>query len=283
MMDTITVAECPVCNHRKQDKSILITDTADTKSTCRFSLFPVSHISLPWALSLETNQQFSSFMAPGTRPHAGSLLTPHLESAGYETHTVSLPSVSATNIQEDFTADVITIASAITALVDKGRDVAIIMHSYGGIPGSAAVKGLTKSGRQRQGKQGGVSHLVYCAAFMPDEGVSLADAAGASQPDSEPPDWWIWSDSEKKSLMPGGPEERFYNDVSDKKVLDGLVKALKPHAVGTYFSKNTYAAWKDLPTTYIACSKDNAIPIEGQHAMVEAANAALKQAGRPER
>lgn len=115
---------------------------------------------------------------------------------------------------------------------------------------------------------------------MVDEGVSLVDVVGGSQPDWQQPDWWLWNDSEKKSLMPGGAEVRFYNDVSDKKVLDDLIKRLEPHAVGTFYSKNTYAAWKDVPATYVACSKDNAIPIEGQKAMVELANAVLNEGGK---
>ena len=213
-------------------------------------------------------------------PSCWSLLTPYLESAGFTTEAVSLPSVSATNIVDDFTPDVSTIASAITALADKGHDVALMMHSYAGIPGASAVRGLTKADRQGQSKQGGVTHLVYLAAFIINEGVSLVEASGGGQPGWQPPDWWLFDDKEKKSLMPGGPEERFYNDASDRKVLDELVNGLEPQAVGTFYSKSTYAAWKDVPTTYIGCNLDNAIPVQGQKAMVGIANAALKDAGK---
>lgn len=32
-------------------------------------------------------------------------------------------------------------------------------------------------------------------------------------------------------------------------------------------SKMTYPAWKDVPSTYLICEKDNAIPVERQEAM----------------
>ena len=64
-----------------------------------------------------------------------SLLIPYLDSAGYVTHPVALPSVSIEDIQDDFTADVTSITPAIASLVDNGDDVAILMHSYGGVPG----------------------------------------------------------------------------------------------------------------------------------------------------
>jgi hypothetical protein len=49
------------------------------------------------------------------------------------------------------------------------------MHSYGGIPGSAACKGLSKAERKKQSLKGGIVGLVYIASFALDQGVSLGD------------------------------------------------------------------------------------------------------------
>lgn len=88
-----------------------------------------------------------------------------LEAAGYVCVPIALPTISTTQHasfpSSDFSPDVSEIASQITKYSDDGYDVAIVMHSYGGNPGSEACKGLTKSDRQAAGKQGGVSHLIY--------------------------------------------------------------------------------------------------------------------------
>lgn len=37
------------------------------------------------------------------------------------------------------------------------------------------------------------------------------------------------------------------------------------------FSPLGYAAWKDVPSTYLVCEHDNAIPPQGQHGMIQSA------------
>lgn len=46
------------------------------------------------------------------------------------------------------------------------------MSSYGGIPGTQAVKDLTWKERLEQGKGGGVSGLVYVSSVLLNEGES---------------------------------------------------------------------------------------------------------------
>ena len=95
-----------------------------------------------------------------------------LEKAGYETKAIQLPSVDSANPKEE------TVASDAEAvreklllpLLDAGKDVLLVMHSYGGFPGSAAARGLSK----KSGKTGsGIVGLVYIAAFIAPEGASL--------------------------------------------------------------------------------------------------------------
>lgn len=51
-------------------------------------------------------------------------------------------------------------------------------------------------------------------------------------------------------------------------------KTLQQHSYQTFESKLTYPAYKDIPTTYFLCTKDNAIPIAAQEGMVEMAKKA---------
>jgi pimeloyl-ACP methyl ester carboxylesterase len=63
-------------------------------------------------------------------------------------------------------------------LVEAGKDVIVMMHSYGGMYGSQAVQGLSKRERKKSGKQGGVVSLVYVSAVTPLEGQSTLDMMG---------------------------------------------------------------------------------------------------------
>jgi hypothetical protein len=55
-------------------------------------------------------------------------------------------------------------------VVSAGKEVVLVMHSYGGIIGSEAVNGLEKAGRK---EKGGVVHALLIAAFLVSKGSSL--------------------------------------------------------------------------------------------------------------
>lgn len=44
---------------------------------------------------------------------------------------------------------------------------------------------------------------------------------------------------------------------------------LVPHAYQTFHAAYTYAAWKDVPSAYLYCTRDQAIPFAVQKLMVE--------------
>lgn len=99
---------------------------------------------------------------------------------GYEIRGLHLPSVCLkTETREGppptMYDDAAFIAKNVESLADEGKDVLIIMHSYGGVPGTESVKGLSKSERQKQGKKGGVVRFAYMTCLVPAVGVSAAD------------------------------------------------------------------------------------------------------------
>jgi pimeloyl-ACP methyl ester carboxylesterase len=67
--------------------------------------------------------------------------------------------------------DVDAIRAVTTVLADDGKEILLVMHSYGGLPGSQSCEELAKNERERQGKKGGVIALVYIAAFVFPEGT----------------------------------------------------------------------------------------------------------------
>ena len=67
--------------------------------------------------------------------------------------------------------------------MEKGKDVIVVCHSYGGVLASEAIhQSLSRKVRAAEGKEGGVVHIVYLCAFIIPEGESLASALGGSLP-----------------------------------------------------------------------------------------------------
>lgn len=80
---------------------------------------------------------------------------------GYEVNPIALPSIGRNPATYDFTEDVRAIRNYIAQLADSGRDVILVMHGYGGLPGAEALFGLGKMEREQRGQKGGVVRLVF--------------------------------------------------------------------------------------------------------------------------
>ncbi|KAG8963888.1 hypothetical protein FRC00_004583, partial [Tulasnella sp. 408] len=158
-----------------------------------------------------TSSKPTIILIPGAwhTPDGFAALSNFLESSGYQTIPVSLPSVGASPPLDDFQPDVAAIRDVVTSQVEAGQDVILFMHSYASLPGCEAIKGLTKSDREREDKAGGVTHLIFCSAFVLPEGVSPLDTRNG-----EPWPWFVLSEGDKiVTPAPGIPEQLFYNDL----------------------------------------------------------------------
>lgn len=71
------------------------------------------------------------------------------------------------------------ICAYIESLVDAGRSVIAIMHSYGGQVGTNTVCSLGLNSRMQRGEGliGGITDLVYMCAFAPPECGSMVGRA----------------------------------------------------------------------------------------------------------
>lgn len=73
-------------------------------------------------------------------------------------------------------------------VVRQRREVLVVMHGYGGIPGTMAVRPFLKAKSVGGGTMGGVVGLLYLAAWALPKGVSRADFMEAN------PEWerkWV--------------------------------------------------------------------------------------------
>jgi pimeloyl-ACP methyl ester carboxylesterase len=103
-----------------------------------------------------------------------------LSSRKIPTVALALPSIGAEPPSKGLTDDTVFVQSEIKKLVDEGKRIVVVTHSYGGMVGAGAVKGLEYAERQKQGKHGGVIMLVYMAAFVASRGDSLLKMLGGN-------------------------------------------------------------------------------------------------------
>ena len=97
----------------------------------------------------------------------------------------SLPNVGAGAATAAPYDDLKKLRAMLEELVDEGKEVLLISHSYGGVPASQAIRGLQKSERVKTGQPGGIIRIVFMAAFALPEGESTWTFTEGRQP----PEW----------------------------------------------------------------------------------------------
>ena len=103
-------------------------------------------------------------------------LAEYLQSQGHESYRVRLPSIGdeAGRGNGKSSDDVEYIRELLEALVGDEKDVVLVMHSYGAVPGCQAVAGLEHSHRVKQGKRGGIISLVFIGGLLASVGLRVS-------------------------------------------------------------------------------------------------------------
>ena len=101
-----------------------------------------------------------------------------MHTRGLETEAIATPSVNASSPDQGLHADIQHTKSVLQKIVDTGREVVLVNHSYGGVVGAGAVEGLGYAQRDQVGLRGGVIMVVWMAAFVMPKDVSLVDKMG---------------------------------------------------------------------------------------------------------
>ncbi|KAF2016526.1 alpha/beta-hydrolase [Aaosphaeria arxii CBS 175.79] len=206
-------------------------------------------------------------LVPGAwhSPDAFSTVTSQLESNGYTVHTRQLPSVGNDNPPKDLTEDVNALQELVTKAIGTGNEVIVAPHSWAGIITGSALTGFGKKQREEKGEKGGVVTCAYMCAFIVPEGVSLHDAAGGVIPP-----WYAHEDP--YTVVKDGSV--FYNDLPEEQSKHWQSQ-LQTHSYATQAAPATGASWKEIPTRYLLCEDDQAIPAFAQELMANG----VKEAG----
>jgi pimeloyl-ACP methyl ester carboxylesterase len=187
------------------------------------------------------------------RPDVWLPLRGELFKLGYRTVVTDLPSAGSApqgSMYDD--------AKAIRATLSEiDGPVGVVAHSYGGIPVTEGTAGAAN-----------VTHLIYVSAYLPDENGSMFTLHGI--PDPEKVEGWF--------PIINDPLHSLYADVSQPQA-ELASSLLIEQTMRSFVDRVTRAGWKDIPTSYIICDNDQAIPPTLQVEMAKHANAVVYHMG----
>ncbi|SPQ27124.1 b2bc2dc6-a840-44dc-b43c-31d39453e0cb [Thermothielavioides terrestris] len=149
------------------------------------------------------------------------------------------------------------------------HDVVVVMHSFSGMTGGTALEGLDKQACAAKGLRGGVVRLIYIVAFLVPEGFQHSPYGTR---DNMIPEMRTDLEAGIITVRPEDAKAMFYQDMDDATVAE-LAKDLRPQSFGAYWSTTTYAAWRDIPTTYILCTGDKPTTVAAAQHLVDSAKA----------
>jgi len=179
-------------------------------------------------------------------PWAWAEIVERLTAEGIRTVAVDLPSKG---LDTSALGDLYDDAEAVRkAIATADGPALVVAHSYGGLP-------VSEGGT-------GAAHLVYLAAFMLEPGQSLLGLRGGVDPE-----WWITSE-DGETLLPDDPKHLFYADCPPE-VAERAAAALVPQRKLVCSQELHTAAWQTVPSTYVVCERDNALPPALQELMAQ--------------
>ena len=168
--------------------------------------------------------------------------------------TIDLPSAGDNPaVLGDLYADAAAVRSALSSI---GGPTVVLGHSYGGAAITEAVAA-----------DSGVAHLIYLCAFLLDEGESILGAVGGTPPP--------WRDVRGDHVLVRMPAAVFYNDVPPEPTARSVAR-VSAHSLAAFEQPLTNAGWKAVPSTYMMCERDQAIPPFAQEAMAQRASEVLR-------
>jgi pimeloyl-ACP methyl ester carboxylesterase len=115
---------------------------------------------------------------------------------------------------------------------------------------------------------GNVRGLIYLCAFQLDVGESLP----AADPGRAPP-WWDVHEQEGYVDV-RDPQHVFYNDCPPDVAARASAR-LTHQSLASWRQPLRAAAWRGIPSTYVVCTKDAAIPLSLQEHMASRAGQRL--------
>jgi pimeloyl-ACP methyl ester carboxylesterase len=166
--------------------------------------------------------------------------------------------IDAVAVDLPFTGFADDVDAARSAVAGAGDEVVVLGHSYGGAVVCQAVSGLAN-----------VRHLVFLAAFV--------NPAAASALLDQPLDLLdaIVREGDRCSFDPTFARKIFYGD-SPSDVVEAVVPLLRPMVLDAAAMLTAPPVPPDVPSSYVVCTRDGAIPPEAQVQMAQGVGRVLR-------
>ncbi|KUJ09260.1 alpha/beta-hydrolase [Mollisia scopiformis] len=202
-------------------------------------------------------------LVPGAwhSPECFQYIVPKLEALSYPVACINLATVGEQNPAATHLDDVAAIHEVIIPLMNEGKEVMLIPHSYG-----AAVQGQTVAERSARGEKGGITSIFFLASFALKQrydllrdlrqGIGELDGCCSQSPHNH-------------SRFRSNPSV-LYNDLSPEQATYWLSKC-RPHTLAS-FGKPVEFVPPDLkiPSMYLICEKDGAMDLDLQESLIAA-------------
>ena len=169
-----------------------------------------------------------------------------LRSKGYEVHVLQLPTLLDSYVPDtpapSMDDDAHFIRDFLVGLLDKGRDVVLLAHGYGGCPASQSLHGLTREKRNANGAKGGVVRLAFVSAVVPRLGKHVIGTVTASA-SGKPPEVQVDEYGWMKQTNPAETAKAVFNSLSAEAGRE-LSKEFGKHAAPAFTDVLTYAGYR---------------------------------------
>ncbi|KAH8589280.1 hypothetical protein B0O99DRAFT_746179 [Bisporella sp. PMI_857] len=191
-----------------------------------------------------------------------------LQVAGHPTCSALLPSMGGINATAQDDADYIRNSLILPILDIEQHDVILVMHSYSGIPGSAAAAGLGKKARAKEGKNGVLGQIFLASLLVKGgDGSSMVDAFGGKLPPH------ISIDETRNLITCEDPAPPLYGDLEPQALQDAMVLSTRCPSLASFMGPSPRASWDEEDyagsLAYIRTLKDAAIPPAVQDMMMQ--------------
>ncbi|CAH0050478.1 unnamed protein product [Clonostachys solani] len=222
-------------------------------------------------------------------------LTKALAAAGLDVHCPRNPSTHQIRPPTSSLAhDSENMRSYVSKLVDGGRRVVALGHSYGGQVMTNSLYGLGFDARKARGLVGGVTDLIYLCAFALEEGGSsvyiltslllllsltttpLAVFSKVKEMGHEGLMPLAFDFADDMTVLARDPRNQLVGQCSDDSEVEEYLNSLVLWNGQCMYDKIEYCAWREIPVTYIYTLSDMTTPLDYQKSMV----AVMEAAGR---
>lgn len=192
-----------------------------------------------------------------------------LHSRGYGTLTALLPSGGATKpVSAEEDAEFIRSRLLIPLLDTEKHNVVLVMHSYAGLPGSAAARGLGEAERVAQGKTTSVLGQIFISTILPygGDGADVIASLGGHWPP------FINVNVAEGRIKCDQPKVPLYAEISSP-VDEALAMSCISQSLTCFTSPCPLTSWHSEAfqgrCAYVRTLHDQAVPYEAQCAMLE--------------